>query len=294
MRHKTLVFLLPALFVSSAAIALLLTYLQARTRLYPFSPPIAPQRANSPFRRVSFSTEDGLMISAWYAPPTTQGGQAVLFLHGLQGSRDQLLPQAADVLEAGYGALLIDFRNHGESEGEVTSMGFHEIKDARAAYSHLRAQPEVRDIVIWGHSMGGAVACKLMREADAAGLFVDATFAEFPGLVAAGARQRGFPPALATFLFTRLYGALSQSDVCAIRPVEDMAKVDRPVLLFHGSDDPTIPVEQARQLAAVNPHVRLSVFEGGGHSDLYELDPKRYRAEVLAYLAEAFATKTVS
>ena len=292
MRRKALMLALAVVLLATAGIVLLLTYLQVRVRLYPDSPPLKPQPVDSPFERVFFSTEDGLTISAWYAAPRSGAGQAVMLMHGLQGNRDQLLPHAAYLRESGYGVLLIDFRNHGESEGSVTSMGYHEIKDARAAYTYLQARPEVTAIAIWGHSMGGAVACKLMSEVKAAGLIVDATFADFSALVRAGAVSRGYPAALAELLFNRLYGMLSRSNPRAIRPLDDLAKVDKGVLLLHGSDDPAIPLAQAEQLAEANPHVRLSIFEGGGHSDLFELDPVRYRAEVLAYLRQAFAAKT--
>lgn len=279
-----------ALLASSAAAALLITYLQVRIRLYPQSPPIIQQAPDSPFQRVSFSTEDGLAICAWFARPPSEAGQTVLLLHGLQGNRDQLLPHAAYLLEAGYGALLIDFRNHGESDGSVSSMGYHEIKDARAAYAFLCARREVKAVAIWGHSMGGVVACKLMREVKADGLFVDAAFADFGALVRARAARLGYPAALGEFLFIRLFGALSDSKPAAICPMDDLAKMERPVLLVHGSDDEAIPLSQAERLAAVNDQVQLSVFEGGGHSDLYELDPARYRREVLAYLRVAFTT----
>ncbi len=289
-----MLYFLLALLASSAAIALLITYLQVRVHLYPQSPPVMPQSADSAFQRVSFSTEDGLAISAWFAPPESPAGQAALLLHGLRGNRDQLLPHAAYLLEAGYGALLIDFRNHGESDGSLSSMGYHEIKDARAAYAFLRARPEVKSVAIWGHSMGGAVACKLMSEVDAAGLFADAAFSDFAALARARAARLGYPAALAEFLFIRMFGALSASDPASIRPVEDLAKVERPVLLLHGSDDDAIPLSQARQMAAANDHVELSVFDGGGHSNLYELDPVRYRREVLAYMRQAFATSADS
>lgn len=289
-----MLYLLLLLLASSAAIALLITYLQARVRLYPQSPPILPQSADSAFQRVSFATEDGLEISAWLAPPPSPAGQAVLLLHGLHGNRDQLLPHADYLLEAGYGALLIDFRNHGESEGRVSSMGFHEIKDARAAYAFLRARRDVKSVAIWGHSMGGAVACKLMSEVNAAGLFADAAFSDFPALTRARGARLGFPAALSEFLFIRVFGALSASDPAALRPVDDLAKVQRPVLLLHGSDDEAIPLSQAHRLAAVGAQVELSVFQGGGHSDLYELDPVRYRREVLAFLRKAFAASADS
>ena len=288
-----MLYLLLLLLVSSAAIALLITYLHARVRLYPQSPPVLPQSADSAFQRVSFTTEDGLEISAWFAPPPP-AGQAVLLLHGLHGNRDQLLPHADYMLEAGYGALLIDFRYHGESEGRVSSMGFHEIKDARAAYAFLRARRDVKSVAIWGHSMGGAVACKLMSEVNAAGLFADAAFSDFAALTRARGARLGFPAALSEFLFIRVFGALSDSDPAALRPVDDLAKVERPVLLLHGSDDEAIPLSQAQRLAAASAQAELSVFQGGGHSDLYELDPVRYRREVLAFLRKAFTTSADS
>ena len=294
MRRVTMTKFVLAPLAIGAATALLLTYIQVRIRLYPVSAPVAPQPADSPFQRVSFETDDGLTISAWYAPPTARAGQAILFLHGLEGNRDQLLPQAAFILEAGYGALLIDFRNHGESDGTVTSMGFHEIKDARAAYEFLLARPEVKAAAIWGFSMGGAVACKLMSEVDATGLVVDATFSDFPAQVRARAIRQGYPAALSEWLFIGVYGALSDSSPADVRPAEDIAQVHGPVLLFHGNEDDAVSVTEARQLAAANPRVRLSIYAGGGHGDLLELDPLRYRAESLAYLEEVFQATTAS
>ena len=256
-----------------AALCLALAYLQVRKWLYPQSPPIAPQPAESPFTRVSFKTEDGLTIRAWHAPPSSSGASALL-LHGHRGNRDQLLDHAAYLLDAGYGALLIDFRNHGESDGEFTSMGYHEVKDARAAYRFLQNEAEVDAIAIWGHSMGGAVASQLMSEVDAAGLVIDATFADFPSLVRRGLIARGLPASPIAEFLTTLYGWLSGGDFGAFRPIDRLAEVEKGVLLFHGSDDPVIPLAEAKRIAAANPLIRLSVFEGGAHSDLYELDPE--------------------
>ena len=215
----------------------------------------------------------------------------MLLLHGHRGNRDQLLVHAEYLVEAGYGALLTDFRNHGESDGDFTSMGYHEIKDARAAYRFLQDQKEVEAIAIWGHSMGGAVASQLMSEVNAAGLVVDATFTDFPSVVRRGVSARGLPGSPITEILTALYGWLSGSDFSALRPIDQLARVEKSVLLFHGSDDPAIPLSHAERIAAVNPLIRLSVFDGGAHSDLYELAPERYRSEALAYLLEAFAAR---
>jgi len=263
--------------------------LQVRKWLYPQSPPAERQATGSPFESVKFETEDGLEISAWYAPPPKAEGNAVLLLHGHRGNRDQLLVHAEYLVAAGYGALLIDFRNHGDSEGDRTSMGYHELKDARAALRYLERKADVKRIALWGHSMGGAVACMLMSEVDAVALFVDATFADFPALVRDGVAARGLPASPVSEILVWLYGFLSGSDWSAVRPIDALAALEKPALLFHGSEDPVIPLAAAKGIAAANSLVRLSVFDGGGHSDLYHLDPQRYQSEVLAYLRDSFA-----
>lgn len=272
--------------IACSGLLLLVAYLQVRPWLYPAALEVDSQPADSRFQRVSFQAEDGLQIVGWYAP--SDSGKIVLLLHGHSGNRDQLLEHAQYIVEAGYGALLIDFRNHGESDGRITSMGYHETKDARAAYRFLQARDNVEQIVIWGHSMGGAVASRLMSEVHAAGLFIEATFADFPSLVRFGAEQRGVPARPISDVLVYIYGLLSQSDFNEFRPIEYLVGIETPVLLFHGSDDPVIPLAEAQRIAAVNAQIRLDVFEGAGHSDLYELQPDRYRQTALNYLQEVF------
>ena len=272
--------------IACSGFLLLIAYLQVRPWLYPERLAVEPQPADSPFQRISLNTEDGLRIVGWHAP--SEGGNAVLLLHGHRGNRDQLLEHAEYIVAAGYGALLIDLRNHGESDGSVTSMGYHETKDARAAYRFLQAQDNVERIVIWGHSMGGAVAARLMSEVDADGLFIDATFADFPSLVRYGAEQRGVPARPISDVLVFLYGLLSQTDFNEFRPIEYLAGVDAPVLIVHGSEDPVIPLREAERIAAANPRIRLEVFAGAGHSELYELWPDRYRETALSFLRGIF------
>ena len=126
-----------SILIAAAAVVVLVTSLEVGRRLHPDSPAIASLPPGSPFSRVDFNSVDGLNIVAWYTPPPGDSGDAVLLLHGHSGNRDQLLVHADYLLEAGYGLLAIDFRHHGESEGAFTSMGYHEIKDARAAYRFL-------------------------------------------------------------------------------------------------------------------------------------------------------------
>jgi pimeloyl-ACP methyl ester carboxylesterase len=60
------------------------------------------------------------------------------------------------------------------------------------------------------------------------------------------------------------------------------------MLLLHGTDDSTIPIENAYRLEEANPQIKLVEFKGGEHSNWYELDPKLYRNELISYLNAVF------
>jgi len=270
------------LFVFIIGVILQLSYTQVQQWVYPQRTVVQPHPADSPFTKVTFQTEDDLTIYGWYAP--SESGQVLLMFHGLGANRNQLLIHAGYLLKAGYGILSIDFRNSGDSDGDVTSMGYYEIRDARAAYQFLLEQDDVQQIVLMGHSMGGGIASQLMEEVDADGLIIDATFADFPSIVRFGVVIRGFPPTPFTQILVTMASILSRSDWYSLRPIDQLASVDKPILLMHGTDDLTVPIENAYRMVDANPQIKLVTFEGGGHGGLYNVDRDLYRNEVLDYL----------
>lgn len=276
--------------LTSLLIALVfgLCYREVQTWLYPPRTPVQPQPNDSPFTEVTFQTDDDLTIYGWYTPSTA--GQVILMLHGHGSNRDHFVAHSDYLIEAGYGLLSIDFRNSGDSDGNITSMGYHEIKDARAAYDFLLTQDDIQQIVIMGNSMGGAVASQLMQEVDADGLIIDATFADFASIVRNGVIERGYPATPITEILVTMAGALSQADWVSLRPIDYLASVDKPMLLLHGTDDSTIPIENAYRMIESNAQIKLVEFEGGEHSNLYQLDPDLYQTEVMMYLSQFFKT----
>ena len=93
---------------------------------------------------VRFRSSDGLELAGWYLPPDPNGdGATVICLHGARNQREEMLAQGAMLHRHGYGALLFDMRAHGESEGEVSTLGYAEVEDLRGAVAYLQARPEV-------------------------------------------------------------------------------------------------------------------------------------------------------
>jgi len=275
------------LIVAIIIVVLILSYWQVAIWMYPARVSVSNSPPYPQFELVTFESEDNLNITGWYAPP--QNGYTILIMHGFNANRNQLIHHSEYLLPEGYGILTFDFRNHGTSEGNVTSMGFHELKDARAAYRYLQEQPETDNVILWGHSMGGAIATQLMAEVDATGLFIDATFAEFPSIVRAGTQLRGLPATPVTEIVTTMYAVLTQSNWTQMRPVDKIKDIEKPMLFFHGTNDLIIPISEAYDFVNANPNIQLEVFAGGSHGDLYALEPDRYRKEVLAYLEQITA-----
>jgi uncharacterized protein len=136
------------------------------------------------FAVVSLTSEDGLTLAGWYAPP--ENGAAVILLHGAGGSREAVRPYAEMLVRHGYGVLALDLRGHGESGGGTNRLGWEGTRDVGAAVAFLIAQPDVSAIGALGLSMGGEV---LLGAASA--------YPEIAAIAAEGATRRSTEELLA-------------------------------------------------------------------------------------------------
>jgi len=260
-----------------------LAYSKALTLVHPARtlPGETPTAYGIPaWEEVSFLTADNLELRGWFiSPETSVDGAVIIFVHGLGSNREDLLEQAAMLHQYGYGALLFDLRNHGESQGSVTTLGYLEAGDVRAAVDYLLSRPDVspRRIGLMGMSMGGATALRAAaRIPEVRAVVVEAAYTSIEDNLAHGVRAlTGLPP----FPFAPLvawFGELQSGlDIRLVRPVDDIGKIaPRPLLLIHGDQDTLVPLENAQALyqAAGEPK-QLYIVTGAGHGDFLNADP---------------------
>ena len=121
-------------------------------------PVSTPARVGLAYSDVVLQTRDGLRLAAWSVPGPRP--DALILIHGIGNNRDDLLPVARDLRARGYNLLLLELRAHGQSEGDTSTLGVHEVEDVRAALNFLKQQPGVdpRRIGVWGMSLGSSVA----------------------------------------------------------------------------------------------------------------------------------------
>ena len=224
---------------------------------------------------VNVATEDAMSLKAWFIPPRLeQNGAVILFLHGLGGNRSDLLRQAHCVTQRGYGAMLIDFRNHGESEGKLTSLGNHEVRDVLAAFAYLNRRDDVNNerIGMVGHSMGAATGIQAAEHMPALKfMVVQSSFSSLRSVFrqALKIKTSVFSSVFAPILM-QFYKLYVGSSVDKVNPAASLARLGCPVMIVHGLKDQFIPPSHSDTLFqnAPHPQKRLHLVNNARHRSI--------------------------
>ena len=276
-----------------AGLALWLRWLEPRMLYYPTRDlEQSPASLGWAFEEVRLRSSDGVAIHGWYIPAAPESGSGrstaagasegaggtargrrltVLFLHGNAGNISHRFEKLRILRELGVSVLIVDYRGYGQSAGRPGEEGLY--RDARAAYDHLTRTRglDPRDIVLYGESLGSAVAANLAAGSETGGLVLEAAFTS-----ARDVGQAMFP-----FLPVRW---LMRSRFDTERTI---ARVEGPILLLHSRDDEYFPPSHAeRLLAASRGRARLALLRGGHNEAFLASEPEYRRA-----LGEFFATR---
>jgi len=219
---------------------------------------------------VWLDTEDGVRLHAFWVRAPQQTRRAILFLHGNAGNASHRLPNAQQMAALGADVLLLDYRGYGLSEGSPTEAGVY--ADARAGLAHLtgpRDLPEER-IVLFGRSLGGAVAIDLARDRGLAGVILESTFASLSELA-----DQILPLPLGFVV----RGRWSSRD--------KIGSVSAPLLFFHGGEDRVVPIELGRALYDAAPGPKdFHLIPRAGHNTTVEMGGRAYFERIGSFLEQ--------
>jgi len=229
------------------------------------------------YQEVGLITEDGLTLSAWYTPP--DNGAVILVAHGYGDKRAEVF----HVLFAshGYGVLAWDFRAHGNSEGDFTSLGYYETMDAKAALDFALAQPGVEHVGAWGGSMGAVT----MIRATARYPEIEALVADSPFSTLEDEMELRVPIPVMRSLIRAFAGWETGVSPELVRPVDDIAHISpRPVFIIQSMDDGMVPLNSAQRLfdAAGEPR-QLWTENDAPHMNMYAYYKTRYTKQVIRF-----------
>jgi fermentation-respiration switch protein FrsA (DUF1100 family) len=230
---------------------------------------MTPDQLGLDHEDIVFRTEDGSGLHGWYISNGRAGEHPpaqkviILMMHGVAGNISHRVESAAALCrELDANAFLFDYRGYGRSSGEPTEEGTY--KDAQAAFYALCRRPEVdpKHIVLFGHSLGGAVAIDLAVHLGSCilGLVVESSFTTGREIA------RLLLPIVPGNMVPDFYDSQSK-----------IGEVQAPVLITHAEDDELLPTAMGEALfeAARQPKFYYSV-PGAGHSDIHRVGGAPY------------------
>lgn len=233
-----------------------------------FQPPGAAPDAPPPGRRVSFAASDGHPVFGYVVTPSSQKTPPIILIafHGNADLAAWQIPWAQEVVErTGAVVLIPEYRGYAGIPGTPTYETA--AADARGALTFARTLASEGEIVLYGHSLGTALAAELalhMRDGPPKALLLVSPFTSARDMA-----TRMLVPTI-PWLWRRI--SRVHYDTRTI-----VAGIASPVFVAHGSRDLNIPVRMGRQVhAAARQPGDLLIVEGAGHNDVADLAGERY------------------
>jgi fermentation-respiration switch protein FrsA (DUF1100 family) len=220
------------------------------------------------YEDVWLETADGVRLHAWYLPHP-QSRRTLLFFHGNAGNISHRQASLEIFHRLGLNVLILDYRGYGRSAGRPSEAGLY--RDAAAAWDYLIRERDVAagDIVLFGRSLGGAVAARLAAEVQPGALILESTFSSARDFV------RAFYPLL-SWLIVRRFEFDSALQLQAVRC---------PVLVLHSPQDEIMPYALGQKLyQAARPPKAFHALRGD-HNSGFLLSQPQYEQVLRTFLA---------
>ncbi len=213
-----------------------------------------------PLEDIWFSSADGTKLFGWYVEAAADR-PVILWCHGNAGNIINRLDNLRALYRQGLSLFLFDYRGYGRSQGSPSEAGLY--LDAVGAYDYTTRVRMIRPerIVIFGRSLGAAVAADLAAQKPAAGLILESCFPSIEAV--AKAHYGGLP-------VHWLLGA-------DFRLIDRLPQLSLPKLFIHGDKDDIIPIELGRQVfEAAKPPKSFLLVPGANHNDTYHVGGATY------------------
>lgn len=247
---KILIFL-----ILGYAVILLLFYVSQRKLIY-FPDQLTSDSIHAPLvhmREMTLDTEDGLHLMAWYKPSQINL-PTIVYFHGNAGNISHRAFVVKPFLDEGLGVLLVTYRGYSNNPGHPDEEGLY--KDARAAIHFLLQQRiPLSCIVLYGESIGSAVAIQMATEFNVGGIILQSPFTSLGEL-----GQFHYPFFPVNWLVKDKFDSLAKAKL-----------IKSPTFLLYGLRDDIVPPQFSLKLfEAIEASKKKMPFEKIGHNDSYD------------------------
>ena len=243
-----------------------------------------------PFDTITLRTANGITIDAWYSRVDSAAKGTVILFHGITVSKSVMVHPANELRYFGYNILLVDFRGHGNSGSNKTTIGVRESEEVKLAYDYVINHGD-KNIFLFGSSMGSVAVAKAMAEyhLPVSGIILDMPFLSLQTYMEAKARRVGFPSEPFAFLSTLWTGFENGFNGYRHQTTRYVKQITCPVLMQWGALDDFVLKDETSEIykAIASQQKKLVIYEHAGHEMFLENDPAKWRTEIGRFLGSA-------
>ena len=246
---------------------LLMRYLEKKNLYFPLRTIEAtPGDIGLYYEDLIVTTADGVDINFWYIPADDPGA-TIIFCHGNGGNISHRLEKIRMLNDLGLNVLIFDYRGYGSSVGSPSEEGLY--LDAGAVFGYLinvRKIPLNR-LIVYGESLGAAVAIDLAGKHEFAGIIIESGFSSVKDMA-----KRVYP-FIPGFVYKSKFDSLS-----------GIKNVNAPKLIFHSREDEVVPLELGRKIFNAAQEPKEFVHLHGGHNDAFLVSKEIFMEKIDSFM----------
>jgi uncharacterized protein len=243
--------------------------------------------SDSALQSIILTTHDSLKLEGWYIPAPNAKGTVCLF-HGHGSKKSGTNDEAREFRKMGYNTFQLDFRAHGNSQGNTCTIGYDESEDVKLAYDYIANKGE-KNIVLWGISMGAAAVSKSLDDYPLrpSKVILEMPFGTIEDAVKGRIKMMGLPPEPFTTLITFWGGVEHGFWAYSMKPTQYVKNINCPVLVQWGAQDHRVTRKETETIYTNIPGTKkLVVYENSGHESLCIKENDKWTGQVTAFLQQ--------
>ncbi len=241
-------------------------YLEKSILYYPIRQlEFSPSDIGLHYEDVFFTAGDNTKLHGWFVPAIDPKA-TVIFVHGNGGNISHRLDKIRVFNGLKVNLFIFDYRGYGKSEGVPGEQGLY--MDTQAAYDYIKQKDPNGKLIIYGESLGGALAIDLAGKADIDGLILEGTFTSVADMA------KIIYPWLPAVLLKTKFDSISK-----------IPHVKAPKLHLHGEFDDIVPFSMGRRLFEAAKEPKKFVLMEGMHNDGFFVSAVKMRKELKEFFA---------
>ncbi len=242
--------------------------------------------SDATFGIIYLTTKDNIKLQGWYLKTDSVAKGTVVMFHGHGSTKSGIYTESKAFRKMGYNTLLLDFRAHGNSGGNTTTIGYFEAEDVKLAYEFIKNKGE-KNIVLWGISMGAATITKAISDyaLQPGKIILEMPFGSILKAAEGRIKMMQLPGEPLATLITFWGGAEHGFWGFGMKPTEFAKKINCPVLLQWGKNDPRVTRGEIDMIYAnITAPKKLVVYENSAHESLCKNENDKWTNEVQIFL----------